>query len=213
MYLDALTEFVRWCFALDRTNYARWVPVHLKDMANLSGRHPEIANEFNAGHFTAQKTSRLFSAIALDHAHEQVNARIKGDGGAVGLTDDPTHSDAGSYAGPEVARAIRELQDPMEPVHRDDTEEPLESKRHEENESWQKLFVKDVCSLTCHSFIILLRVNIIYKSIVVKLIKIDVFGMYMFQPIHGFLQAQVNQYIQTNPKPSKGTRTNPRKNY
>ena len=36
----------------------------------------------------------------------------------------------------------------MEPVHRDNTEEPLESKHHEENESWQKLFVKDVRSLT-----------------------------------------------------------------
>ena len=63
MYLDALTEFVPWFFALDHTNYAYWVPVHLKDMANLSDRHPEIANEFDAGHFTAQKTSHLFSAI------------------------------------------------------------------------------------------------------------------------------------------------------
>ena len=55
MYLDALTEFVPWFFALDHTNYARWDPVHLKDTANLSDRHPEIANEFDAGHFTAQK--------------------------------------------------------------------------------------------------------------------------------------------------------------
>ena len=48
MFLDALTEFVPWFFAfIDHTNYARWVPVHLKDMANLSDRHPEIANEFD----------------------------------------------------------------------------------------------------------------------------------------------------------------------
>ena len=60
MYLDALTEFVPWFFALDHINHARWVPVHLKDMVNLSDRHLEIANEFNAGHFTAQKTSSLF---------------------------------------------------------------------------------------------------------------------------------------------------------
>ena len=51
-------------------------------------------------------------------------------------------------AGPEVAKAIGEFQDAMESVHRDNTEEPLESKHHEENESWQKLFVKDVRSLT-----------------------------------------------------------------
>ena len=51
-------------------------------------------------------------------------------------------------AGPEFARAIGEFQDAMEPIHRDNTEEPLESKHHEENESWQKLFVKDVRSST-----------------------------------------------------------------
>ena len=89
MYLDALTESVPWSFALDHSNYACWVPVHFKDMANLSDRNPEIVNKFNAGHFTAPKTNRLFSAIALDQAHKQVNECIKGDGGAVGLTDDP----------------------------------------------------------------------------------------------------------------------------
>ena len=108
----------------------------------------KILSWFDAGHFTAQKTSRLFSAIALDQAHEQVNACIKGDGGAVGLTDDPNALRRWMIAGPEVARAIGEFQDAMEPVHRDNTEEPLESKHHKENESWQKLFVKDVRSLT-----------------------------------------------------------------
>ena len=39
-------------------------------------------------------------------------------------------------AGPDDARAC---QDAMVPVYRDNTEEPLESKHHEENESWQKL--------------------------------------------------------------------------
>ena len=103
MYLDALTEFVPCFFALYHANYARWVPVHLKDMANLSDRHPEIANEFDAGHFTVQKTGCLFSAIALDQAHEQVNACIKGDGEAVGLTDDPNALRHWMVAGPEVA--------------------------------------------------------------------------------------------------------------
>ena len=48
-------------------------------------------------------------------------------------------------AGPEVARATGEFQDAMEPVNSENTEE---SKHHEENRSWQKLFVKDVRSLT-----------------------------------------------------------------
>ena len=81
----------------------------------------------------------------MDQAHEQVNACIKGDGGAVGLTDDPNALRRWMVAGPEVARAIVEFQDAMEPVNSENTEE---SKHHEENRSWQKLFVKDVRSLT-----------------------------------------------------------------
>lgn len=38
MYLDALTELVPWFHALDHTNYARWIPVHVRDMAELPMR-------------------------------------------------------------------------------------------------------------------------------------------------------------------------------
>ena len=62
MYLDALTELVPWFCALDHTNYARWIPVHLRDMAELPKIHPDINREFNAGHFTAQKTKQVFSS-------------------------------------------------------------------------------------------------------------------------------------------------------
>ena len=80
MYLDALTELVPWFYALDHTNYAHWIPVHLKDMAELPKKHPDIYREFSAGHFTVQKTKRVFSAIPIDQAHEQNNACVKGDG-------------------------------------------------------------------------------------------------------------------------------------
>ena len=34
MYLDALTELTCWFHAFDHTKYARWIPLHLKDMAD-----------------------------------------------------------------------------------------------------------------------------------------------------------------------------------
>ena len=43
MYLDVLTELVPWFFALDHTNYARWIPVHLRDITELPTRHPDVA--------------------------------------------------------------------------------------------------------------------------------------------------------------------------
>ena len=90
MYLDALTELVPWFHALDHTNYARWLPVHLRDLAELSRKHPEVAKAFNDRKFTVQKINRVFCAIATDQAHEQNKSHIKRDGGAVGLTDNPS---------------------------------------------------------------------------------------------------------------------------
>ena len=70
----------------------------------------EIANEFKAGKYTVQKTGRFFSAIAIDHAHEQNNAYVKGDGGAVGLTENPSALRRWMLAGPEITRIIGEFE-------------------------------------------------------------------------------------------------------
>jgi len=85
--------------------------VHLKDMAELATKHPDVARKFREGHFTVQKTQRVFSSIPIDQAHEQNNACIKGDGGAVGLTDNPSALRRWMVAGPEVARVIEQFQD------------------------------------------------------------------------------------------------------
>ena len=55
MYLDALTELATWFHAMDHTNYARWILVHLRDMVTLPTAHPKVAREFEAGNFTIQK--------------------------------------------------------------------------------------------------------------------------------------------------------------
>ena len=77
MYLDALTERVPWFFALDHTNYVRWIRVHFRDLTELPTKYPDVAREFNAGNFTIQKSNRVFSAIPIDQAHEQNNACSK----------------------------------------------------------------------------------------------------------------------------------------
>ena len=142
MYLDALTELVPWFHALDHTNYARWIPVHLRDMAELSTKHPEIAKEFSEGNFTVRKTNRVFSAIALDQAHEQNNALIKGDGGAVGLTYNPRALRRWMIAGPEVARVIEEFHDQQHCVGG-----KVDTRHHDQIPSVQAAFAKDVRSL------------------------------------------------------------------
>ena len=109
MYFDALTELAPWFYALDHTNYARWIPVHLKDIAELPNRHPVVTTEFNDGKFVVHKTQQIFSGIPIDQAHEQNNALIKGDGEAVGLTDNPSALQRWMIAGPEVSRVVEEF--------------------------------------------------------------------------------------------------------
>ena len=70
------------------------MPIHIRDMTALCTQHPEVAAEFHRGHFTDKKTTRNFS-IAKDQAHEQHNVHVKGDRGAVGLSNNRLHSDIG----------------------------------------------------------------------------------------------------------------------
>ena len=79
IYIDALTHIVPWFFSLGGclSVCVTWFC------------HPDIYPEFLKGKLVVKKRKHPFPAIALDHAHEQNNASMKGDGGAVGLTENP----------------------------------------------------------------------------------------------------------------------------
>lgn len=111
LYIASQTELVPWFFALDHPNYARWLPVHMRDMSSLQERCPDVFREFKRAAFTAKKTGRPFSAISLDQVHEQINALVKGDGGAVGLTENPGALRRRMVTGPEIARQVDEFED------------------------------------------------------------------------------------------------------
>ena len=138
MYIQSLLHIAPWLFALDHTNYARWLPVHIADMINLSSTHPEVYNEFKKGNFAVQKTSKAFSAMSVDQCHEQMNKDIKGDGGAVGLTENQQALERWLLAGPEISRLVIEFENSFQII------KPNSNKHHEQNLSTQKCFAKDV---------------------------------------------------------------------
>ena len=70
----------------------------------------DVPKEFVAGKFVGQKTSRLFSCIALDQMHEQLNAVLKGDGGITGLTEHAAQLMKHMVIGPEYSRLIQEFE-------------------------------------------------------------------------------------------------------
>lgn len=100
-------------FSFHHPNYARWLTVHIADLESLSTNAPDVHAEFCKGNFVLRKTQRPFSALAVDQAHEQHNAVVKGDGGAIGLTQDPTALRRWMIAGPEICRILKEFSDPV----------------------------------------------------------------------------------------------------
>jgi len=108
LYVESLKALVPWFFALDHQNYARWIPVHIRDMENLP---PSILVEFvNFGRWVVRKTTNKFSAMPIDQAHEQNNELVKGSGGAVGLTENPSPFRKWMLAGPEQARLLTDFE-------------------------------------------------------------------------------------------------------
>ena len=140
LYVEAIKKMMPWVFALDHGNYARWMPVHLRDMLNLKSIHPNIYREFAAGHFTAQITHRKFSSIALDQSHEQMNKEIKGDGGSIGLFENRDSLNKWMVAGPQLAQVVKDFENNF-------LEEGVEVNHHEQGSKRQKEFLKHVSSL------------------------------------------------------------------
>ena len=66
LYKEACASLAPWFFALNSTHYARWLPVHIRDMESLDKEIPSVASEFRKGNFVVQKSHRAFSSIPID---------------------------------------------------------------------------------------------------------------------------------------------------
>ena len=139
LYVETLKALVPWFFALDHQNYARWIPVHIRDMESLPA---SIHKEFEEhGHWVVAKTANRFSSIPIDQAHEQNNDLVKSSGGAVGLTENPSAFKKWMIAGPEQARLLKEFE--QEYISEDGTKQ----QHHEEGMSTQKIFKEQALAL------------------------------------------------------------------
>ena len=111
-------------------------------MSALQSNHPDVYKQFVDGNFTVIKTGRPFSAVAIDQAHEQNNACVKGDGGAIGLTENPSALKRWMLCGPEMARLINEFE-----THAEKKKTINMLHHHDQNSQSQKTFMKDVLAL------------------------------------------------------------------
>ena len=134
-------ELCAWVFVLDQTNYARWLPIHVRDMVELAVKHPAVYEEYLKGNFVVQNSCRKFSLIAKDQSHEQMNKVLQGNGGASDLYDDTDAISLYMLAGPDCVRMIEKF----ERVNK----LPLESTGHYEvAHSLECKFLNDIQSFT-----------------------------------------------------------------
>ena len=159
LYIESLEALTPWFFALDHINYARWVPIHIRDMKSLPDN---VKDEFERC-WVLRKTSSKFSCIPIDQGHEQNNALVKGSGGAVGLTENPTAFRRWMVAGPEQARLLTEFENQfME-------EEHIWGRQHEQGLSAKELFKKNSNSL----YETMMRMGNPFKDDCLELLALD----------------------------------------
>ena len=96
--------------ALDHTNYARWLPVHVRDMVQLAQQNPEVHAEFMKGNLVVQNSRRKFILMAKDQAHEYSNKILQTKGGAAGLYENHEALMLFMLAGPDCARMVEEFE-------------------------------------------------------------------------------------------------------
>ena len=52
--------------AMDRQNYARWLPIYLADMNNLAAAHSRVYEEFMSGGHAVSRSSHPFVQVWRD---------------------------------------------------------------------------------------------------------------------------------------------------
>ena len=143
LYVEVLENLTPLFSALDHVNYARWLPVHIRDMKCFPS---PIKDEFEKQcHWVLSKTNNRFSAIPVDQAHEQENAYIKGSGGCIGFTGNAAAFRRWMLSGPELARLQKQFEEQY--MYGADPEHSRNFQNHKQGLSAQKTFQKQVNSL------------------------------------------------------------------
>uniref|UniRef100_H3A078 Uncharacterized protein n=1 Tax=Latimeria chalumnae TaxID=7897 RepID=H3A078_LATCH len=147
LYREALSELIPLFSANDNIHYARWLPSHLRYMMPIEQQHAHLAREFHKGNFVIHKSGMEFSALTIDQAHEHNDAVVKGDGGAISLTEDPSALRKWQVAtGPGESHLVVDY----EAVS--GTKDAMKtSSHHEQTEATQRTFFENVNILPLHT--------------------------------------------------------------
>ena len=88
LHLISISELIPWCFAYNRSNYARYLPWYLLQMINLPTTHPELHKYLKEAGFSTQiGDDNPFGCIPMDQTiNETVNKDTQTPGGTNGFS-------------------------------------------------------------------------------------------------------------------------------
>ncbi|KAK3751920.1 hypothetical protein QZH41_007937 [Actinostola sp. cb2023] len=120
LHLSAVATMLPHFFAMDRPNYARWLPVYLADMKQLETKHPLVHQEFAQGGHAVSRSGKPFAQVWTDMALEQsVNADSKSKGGIISLDETPIGSSVASEIFQKKLNQVLDRLDGLLTVHDD----------------------------------------------------------------------------------------------
>ena len=79
-------------------------------MEGLETDIPAIVAELKNGNAVVNKPNLASSSFPIGQGHEQNNKIVKGDGGAIGLTENSTQLLRWMVSGPEMSRIIKDFE-------------------------------------------------------------------------------------------------------
>ncbi|KAG1678468.1 Multidrug resistance-associated protein 1 [Nymphon striatum] len=90
LHLASIKSMIPWCFAMDKTNYSRYLPVCYAQMTQLEQTCPDLHTHFLNGGFSVQLIqANPFVKIVIDQTVEEtVNKDTKTAGGTKGVKRD-----------------------------------------------------------------------------------------------------------------------------
>ena len=124
LFVKYLKDTNPWMFVLDHIHYARWMSVFLADLQQIHLKYPSVFEAFKKGYFTVKNSSRIFSNIGVDQAHEQNNKLVKIDGGAIDILDNPNALLRWAVAGPVISLICKDAESVSKTstTHHEDTD-------------------------------------------------------------------------------------------
>ncbi|KAL9967442.1 hypothetical protein ACROYT_G025664 [Oculina patagonica] len=94
LHVTVTSEMTPFFFAMDRQNYAKWLPFYLAEMAAISSKHPLIHKEFLDRNHSVSRSQHPFSKVSTDMALEQsINRDSKSKSGIIGISQNPNALD------------------------------------------------------------------------------------------------------------------------